>query len=231
MKIAFISDIHSNIEAFQSVLTFLKKKEIDHIYIAGDLIGYYYYGDEVLNICMRHDNISCIRGNHDRNFLASLSDESLMTLLTDKYGSALSRTKEKLTQAQINWLSALPSKLTTVVDDIKITIAHGCLENDTTYIYPDASFETLKQQTLNSDVTVLGHTHYQHIWCYNNKYLLNPGSVGQPRDQGSLAGILVLDTSNRAIIPYRVKFDFKRLKEDILKYDKNNEYLLKVLER
>ena len=85
MKIAFISDIHSNIEAFQAVLKFLETKKINQIYIAGDIIGYYYYAAEVINLCMSSDNIFCIRGNHDRNFLDAIYSEPLMEKLTSKY--------------------------------------------------------------------------------------------------------------------------------------------------
>ncbi|MDB9877702.1 metallophosphatase family protein [Amylibacter sp.] len=231
MKIAFISDIHSNIEAFQAVLKFLETKKINQIYIAGDLIGYYYYAAEVINLCMSSDNIFCIQGNHDRNFLNAVSNEHLMKKLTSKYGSAYKKTKDQLSPSQINWLRALPSKLTTTVSDITLTVAHESVDNDDIYIYPDASSEVLSEQILDSDITVLGHTHHSFIWCKDNKYLLNPGSVGQPRDQSSLASILVLDTSNRAVIPYKVKCGFNRLKNDILKFDPDNKYLIKVLER
>jgi putative phosphoesterase len=231
MKIAFISDIHSNIEAFQSVLNFLETKDIDRIYIAGDLIGYYYYADEVLNLCMSNDKIICISGNHDRNFLAAVSDGGLMEALTVKYGTAYKKTREKLNPVQISWLKDLPSKLITTANGLKITIAHGSVDTQDQYIYPDASTEILSAQVLESDITVLGHTHYQYIWCKDNRYLLNPGSVGQPRDQSSLAGIFVLDTSNKAITPYKVNFTCERLKRDIVRYDRDNPYLLKVLER
>lgn len=231
MKIAFISDIHSNIEAFQAVLKFLETKKINQIYIAGDIIGYYYYAAEVINLCMSSDNIFCIRGNHDRNFLDAIYSEPLMEKLTSKYGSGYKKTKDQLSPSQINWLRTLPNKLTITVSDITLTVAHGSVDNEDTYIYPDASSEVLSEQILDSDITVLGHTHHSFIWCKDNKYLLNPGSVGQPRDQSSLASIIVLDTFNRVVIPYKVKFSFKRLKKDILKFDPDNKYLLKVLER
>jgi len=231
MKIAFISDIHANIEAFEAVLNFLETRKIDKIYVAGDLIGYYYYAADVISLCMTNQNIFCIRGNHDRNFLEAISNEPLMEKLTSRYGSSYKKAKKELSVLEINWLKGLPSRLTITVNDIIITIAHGSVDNEDTYIYPDASAEILAKQVLNSDITVLGHTHHPYIWSQNNKYLINPGSVGQPRDQSSLASIFVLDTSNRAILPYKVKFSFKRLKNDILKFDPDNKYLLKVLER
>ena len=222
MKIAFISDIHANIEAFEAVLNFLETRKIDKIYVAGDLIGYYYYAADVISLCMSSQNIFCIRGNHDRNFLDAISNEPLMERLTSRYGSSYKRAKNELSILEIDWLRALPNKLTISVNDIIVTIAHGSVDNEDTYIYPDASAEILAEQVLHSDITVLGHTHHPFIWSKNNKYLLNPGSVGQPRDQSSLASILVLDTSNRAVTPYKVKCSFKRLKNDILKCGSNS---------
>ena len=104
-------------------------------------------------------------------------------------------------------------------------------DNEDEYVYPDASCEIFLQQVLHSDITVLGHTHHSFIWCSNNKYLINPGSVGQPRDQSSLASTVVFDTSNKAIVTYKVKFDTEKLKREITKFDRGNEYLVSVLER
>jgi putative phosphoesterase len=231
MKVAFISDIHSNIEAFLNMLRYLKTKNVDQIYVAGDLLGYYYDAADVVDLCMSSDNILCIRGNHDRNFLAALSDKEVMDHFTSKYGSSFKKARDELRPAQIDWIQALPIKLDFELSGLRITVAHGSVTNEDEYIYPDATPEVFMDQVMNCDITVLGNTHYSFIWCKDNKYLINPGSVGQPRDQGSLASAVVLDTANRAIVPYRVKFDTSKLKKDIAKFDPGNKYLLTALER
>ena len=231
MKIAFLSDIHSNIEAFDAVLKIIEQKNIDRIYIAGDLVGYYYYANEVIDLCMNRKDIFCIRGNHERNFLSALSDKSIMEKFTKKYGSSYLRSKEQLSPSQITWLKDLPTKLTTELDNVTLTIAHGSIHDEDEYVYPDASIETLIDQLSSSDVTVLGHTHHSFVWSYNNKFLINPGSVGQPRDQSSLASFIVLDTLNMSIVPYKINFSCERLKNDILKFDPSYRYLTRVLER
>jgi len=212
-------------------LSFLETKKINQIYVAGDLLGYYYNSAEVIDLCMSRENIFCIRGNHDRNFLSAISDDTVMERLTTRYGSSFKKAQDELSTTKINWLRTLPSKLNIRLSDITVTVAHGSVDNEDTYIYPDASPEIFASQVLHSDITVLGHTHHPFIWCKDNKYLVNPGSVGQPRDQSSLASVLVLDTFNRAIVPYKVKFNTDRLKNDILKFDPENVYLFKVLER
>ena len=231
MRVAFVSDIHSNIDAFLTVLRFLETKNVDRIYVAGDLLGYYYNAVEVVDLCMSRENIFCIRGNHDRNFLTALSNDTVMENLTVKYGSSFKKAQDELSARQINWIRALPSKLNIELSDLRITVAHGSVDNEDAYIYPDASPEIFMRQVLHSDITVLGNTHHTFIWCKDNKYLINPGSVGQPRDQSSLASAVVLDTSNRAIVPYKVKFNTENLKKDISKFDPSNKYLLTVLER
>ena len=231
MKISFLSDIHSNIEAFDAVLKIIDQKNIDRIYIAGDLVGYYYYANEVIDLCMNRKDIFCIRGNHERNFLSALSDKSIMEKFTKKYGSSYLRSKEQLSTTQITWLKDLPSKLTAKLDNVTLTIAHGSIHDEDEYVYPDASVETLINKLSSSDVTVLGHTHHPFVWSYNNKYLINPGSVGQPRDQSSQASFFVLNTSNMSIVPYKVNFSCERLKNDILKFDPSYSYLIRVLER
>lgn len=231
MKIGFISDIHSNIHAFVSVLQFLEKRNVDQIYIAGDLLGYYYNAADVVDICMRRKDIFCIRGNHDRNFLAALSDDAVMESYTVKYGSSFKRAQDELTHTQVDWIRNLPSKLNIEMCGLRIIVAHGSVDNEDEYIYPDAAPEIFMQQVLYSDITVLGNTHHSFIWCNNNKYLINPGSVGQPRDQGSLASAVVFDTSNKAIVSYKVKFNTEKLKREIAKVDPSNEYLISILER
>jgi predicted phosphodiesterase len=138
MKIALLSDIHSNIDAFNAVLKFIEQKKIDRIYIAGDLVGYYYYANEVIDLCMSREDIFCIRGNHDRNFLEAISDEVLMEKFTRKYGSSYLRSKEQLTMSQITWLKNLPTKLTTKLNDVTLTLAHGSIHDEDKYVYPDA---------------------------------------------------------------------------------------------
>ena len=231
MKIAFLSDIHGNIEAFNTVLDVLEKDKVDSIYITGDFVGYYYHPDKVIDICMLRDDIHCIRGNHDRNFLESINDQCLMSKYVNKYGYAYALTKDKLHAQQISWLKNLPTQLNTEVNQIKITLAHGSIHSEDDYVYPTESVENLKHHLSNSEYTILGHTHHQFLWHYNNKWLVNPGSIGQPRDQASFSSFFYLDTINKTLIPRKVQFSVQNLIKEIEKYDPKNEYLKSVLMR
>lgn len=229
MKIAFLSDIHANIEAFKNVLSSIDKENVEAIYIAGDLVGYYYHPDQVIDICMSRKNIFCIRGNHDRNFLNALNDENLMSILIKKYGFAYALTKEKLNEKQISWLKSLPTQRKFEINKISITVAHGSIRSEDEYVYPNKSVEYLKGQLSDSEFTILGHTHHPFLWNYKNKWLVNPGSVGQPRDQGGLSSFIYLDLENKTILPRKIKFSIKQLEKEIEKYDPNNNYLKKIL--
>lgn len=231
MKIAFLSDIHANIEAFNAVLKVIERENIDAIYIAGDLVGYYYHPDKVIDICMSRDDIHCIRGNHDSNFIAALNDENLMSSLISKYGSSYALTKEKLTNHHVSWLKKLPTKLTFEIEKVNVTIAHASIHSEDEYVYPSESVDDLSHQLSKSEFTVLGHTHHPFMWFNNNRCLLNPGSVGQPRDQSAVSSFTYLDLNNKTLLPRKIKFPIENLIKEIEKYDPNLTYLKTVLIR
>ncbi|MAJ91709.1 MAG: hypothetical protein CMF40_05925, partial [Legionellales bacterium] len=193
MKIAILSDIHANIYAFNAVLDVIKKEGIEKIIVAGDLIGYYYWPREVIDICMRNDDILCIKGNHEKNFMMALSDPECMSAAIEKYGTSYRIASETLSQDQIKWLDSLPYVLDINLDNRTFYVTHGSLESIDEYIYPDESRDTLLNQMSDSDYTILGHTHYPFICSNNDKWLINPGSVGQPRDYCASASFFIVN--------------------------------------
>ena len=231
MRIAFLSDVHANIDAFEAVLEVIDRESIDKIYIAGDLIGYYYHPDKVIDICMSRDDIYCIRGNHDLNFLTGLKDKSFMKKMIDKYGSSYRIAQEKLSKKQIAWLSNLPSKLEFTINKVDITVAHGSIHSENEYIYPSKKSVELINQLSKSEYTVLGHTHHPFFWCYENKWLINPGSIGQPRDQSALSSFFYLDLKNKILLPRKVHFPIDKLLKEVDENDPKIKYLKNVFTR
>ena len=231
MKIAFLSDIHANIDAFESVLQTIDNDKIETIFIAGDLVGYYYNPDKVIDICMSRDDIHCIRGNHDRNFLKALNDKSFMLKMIEKYGSSYRITREKLSDKQITWLENLPTKLELTIEQVSITIAHGSINSEDEYIYPSKKSIDLPKQLSKSECTILGHTHHPFVWCNEYRWLVNPGSVGQPRDQSALSSFFYLDLNNKTLLPKKVQFPTEKLFQEILQNDPGNKYLKNVFTR
>ena len=77
MKLGFVFDIYSNIYALTAVLSLLEEQSVDQLYIAGDILGYYYNAADVVDLCTRRKDVFCIRGNHDKTFLAAFSDGAI----------------------------------------------------------------------------------------------------------------------------------------------------------
>jgi len=231
MKIAILSDIHANIFAFRSVLNYIEKHDIKKILISGDLIGYYYWPDEVIKICMNESLFTCIKGNHEVILEKCLDNKTHMNNYSKKYGSGYKYCKQKLSINQLDWLLNLPTKLKLNINGEGIFLGHGSLDSSNEYIYPDAKFEDILRNYSSEKYTIFGHTHYPFIHSHNNKFLINPGSVGQPRDFGDLASFAIIDMSNNTIVFYRAKFPTTSIKKEALKADLNLPYLFEVLER
>ena len=98
-------------------------------------------------------------------------------------------------------------------------------------IYPSKKSIDLLKQLSNSEYTILGHTHHPFVWCNENRWLVNPGSVGQPRDQSALSSFFYLDLKNKTLLPRKVQFPIEKLFQEILKNDPNNKYLKSVFTR
>ena len=227
MKIAILSDIHANIYAFEAVLKVIAKEKIEKTFVAGDLIGYYYWPKEIIEICMNNKNIYCIKGNHEQNFLRAIKDSNYMLKTIKKYGSSYKIASEVLSSQEIDWLKNLPLFKNINLNNNSLHITHGSLDQINKYIYPDSNIESFKQQTTYADYTILGHTHYPFIFANDGKWLINPGSVGQPRDNCFSASFFILDLKTKVVIPKRVTYEFEDIIKKIDLYDNNLIYLKK----
>jgi len=160
-----------------------------------------------------------------------LNDETQMESLIKKYGSSYALTRDKLTSNQVKWLRNLPSKLEVNVNGITITLAHGSIYSEDEYVYPDQPSSDLIKHLSSSQITVLGHTHHPFIWQNNNRLLINPGSVGQPRDQGGMASFCYVNLSSMAVMPRKLNFPLEQLRNDINRYDPTKKYLIDIFKR
>jgi len=231
MKIAILSDIHANIFAFRSVLNDIQKYDIEKILISGDLIGYYYWPDEVIKICMDEGLFTCIKGNHEVILEKCLDNKIQMHNYSKKYGSGYKSCKEKLSIDQLDWLFNLPKNLKLNINGEGIFLGHGSLKSTDEYIYPDASIEKILRNYSTEKYTIFGHTHHPFIHSHNNKFLINPGSVGQPRDTGSLASYSIINLKNSVVSIKKVKFDYATIVDFAMKVDKENIYLRDIFKR
>jgi putative phosphoesterase len=175
--IAIISDVHGNLAALQAVLA--EAGRVQTVYCAGDIVG---YGPEPNECCelIRQIGAQCVRGNHD-HICATLEGLGRANPLAM---ASFSWTNRRLTAANKEWLLSLPLQLSVN----NVTMVHGApgspREMLNTYVleryYDEAKFEQMLRSVPGKRL-VLGHTHLPMAYGYNGR-ILNPGSVGQPRD-------------------------------------------------
>lgn len=208
MKIAFISDIHANSFGLQTVLQ--NFQDVDKIFCAGDITGYYPFPNEVISLLKKHNVISVI-GNHDKYLLNGKAPSDANQLVKE----SVEFTKNIISDDSFEFVKNLPEKIEITIDDKKVFICHGSpwgfLEER---IYPDyANFERFEE--INSDIVVLGHTHYPMIKKIGKKTIINPGSCGQPRDY-SLLSYAVWDTDSNTFEIKRIEWDIEKFKKEAL---------------
>ena len=231
MKIAIISDLHSNKYAVDRVFNDINKESVDHILVAGDLVGYYYWPSEVVQLCMRDSRVQCIQGNHEANLKQASESSESISRLTKQYGSGYKRCIQSMSSKEMNWLFSLPIELTIEIGGITFYLSHGSLSSTDEYLYPNAPIEKLISNYSNADFTVFGHTHYSFIHTNKNLCLLNPGSVGQPRDHGNLSSYAIVDSTNRTVRFKKVLFETEKIIAAVNEFDPSLPYLKDVLTR
>ncbi len=231
MKIAILADVHSNIVALTGVMKDIKRQACHKIFVLGDMIGYYYKPSEVIDTFMGDADCFVIRGNHEELFLESLSSEKLALDYHNNYGNGLRFCTETLSEAQILWLRSLPSSLEVELDGLKIGLYHGSDKSIDEYIYPDTISGRIDKFERKYDHIFLGHTHYPVVFNHKGSLIINPGSVGQPRDIGSLASYAILNTVNGAVTFRRVEFDSEGLCDEVKKVDPMHPYLHEIMRR
>jgi len=231
VNVAIISDIHANIYAFTAVLKALDSLNVKKVLVCGDIIGYYYWPSQVIDILMSDDRFICILGNHEKNLQEVLHSEEKAFFFQKKYGSGYQMCCQDMSKDQLDWLLSLAESRNVIVDDIQFFMSHGTLGSISGYLYPDAPATQLIANYSDSHFTIFGHTHYPFVHSQDDQYLINPGSVGQPRDIGGLASFTIVNTINRVIQFKRVDFDTRSVIEKAKSIDPHLPYLEGIMKR
>jgi len=197
MKISILGDIHGNKDALSAVLKAAKLLEVDRLLITGDLVGYYPFAKDVLAL-LAPWNMDIVRGNHEEMLYKSLTDRAYLEEITAKYGTGLLTSIAELSFQEIDYLINLPHPLLLNIEHKKIILAHGSPNNVNDYLYPNSDFSSCDWVgEMDCDIFICGHTHYPMEKVMNEKIVLNPGSVGQPRNKGSGAHWVLYDTDSQ----------------------------------
>jgi putative phosphoesterase len=205
MQVGLISDVHANRPALEAVLEDMP--DVDAIVHAGDVVGYGPFPSEVIEIFRENDIVS-IQGNHDRGVLGDFHDN-----FHEIPKSAALWTTEQLTDDELAYIESLP--IERELYDGRVKVAHGAPDKPNTYTYPeDFSADLLGEES----VLVIGHTHLQAKSEFDEGVVVNPGSVGLPRDGDWRAAYAVLDVEAGTVDLHRVEYPKAETQEKIEAY-------------
>lgn len=175
---------------------------IDKYICLGDLCNYYSDNKQVIDFFIEKE-IDCVLGNHDQLYITK-QNLSADRMRAYNYDYVLEQSCR-----HIKFLKSLPDKII-LSENSKILLCHGS-PNDLTneYIYPDTNLASFAN--CDFDIIFSGHTHRQFLRSFGSKVFCNVGSVGLPRDNGSLLGFVLYDSELDTISLYRKAVDKRAL--------------------
>lgn len=202
--IGLISDIHANLAALDAVLADMPGTDL--LLCAGDLVGYYAEPNQVCER-VRQAGAICVRGNHDAYVVGALEPDA-----SRREAYRTDWTRQELTAENRAWLTSLPVEQGVTAGDLSIRVRHASPWDEETYLYPDSP--RLDEIELGRDERlVVGHTHRPLVRPAGQGVIVNPGSVGQPRDWDPRPSYAILDVASRDIRVARVNYDYQAVQQ------------------
>lgn len=209
MRIAVISDIHSNIYALQSVFDDIDNRNIDLVACTGDLVGYGTKPNEVIDL-IRKNKVLTIMGNYDDaigNYKIVCGCDYPDPKDAEKAGLSMYFTSTETTKENKEYLSNLPKEATLKFNDKTIRLVHGSTRLINEYLKEDSKEADEVMSNLVEDILICGHTHIPYAKYYGDKLLVNAGSVGKPKTNNPNANYVVIDINNDEKSSDRVKVE------------------------
>ncbi|HLB44002.1 MAG TPA: metallophosphoesterase family protein [Candidatus Limnocylindrales bacterium] len=221
MRIAVLSDIHGNLPALEAVLTALAP--YDAVWQLGDIVGYGPQPDEVVARLAQEGAIG-VRGNHDSAAIGALDTDAF----NDDARAAVEWTAERIEPATREWLAALPLRSV----DEPFTLVHGSPRDPTWEYVHSAGAARANMDAFDTRHCLVGHTHVPLVFRQRDgrvegvrvaadasyefddeRLIVNPGSVGQPRDGDPRASAMILDTDARSLEWRRVAYPIEQVQK------------------
>lgn len=227
MRYAVISDIHGNVEALQAVLKDIRKRRADMIICLGDIVGYYPDPDACVSL-IRSETEHCIAGNHDYAAVGRVDTRTF----TYYAFAAMEWTKEHISSESRLFLETLP--LAVEIEDMFFTHSSPSTREPWTYVFPDSELAVFEAfNSLSHRLNFIGHTHWPSIMLQEEDritlhpehvikltdsvdYLVNVGSVGQPRDFDPRSCYALYDSEEEKVRLLRVEYDCKPTQHKIV---------------
>jgi putative phosphoesterase len=215
MKIAFISDIHGNAVALDAVLADLAKKEVNKIYVLGDIC---YRGPEPKRSLdtIRNLHTEVIKGNADEWVVRGVREGEVPDKALELMNTERQWTVDQLEPDDISYLEALPTQLQFNVEGVEVAAFHATPDSLFEIVLPNADDEKMEATMMkptNANVYVYAHIHRPYIRYINGKVIMNIGSVGLPFDgmTKSSYGLLEIEDGNIKTSIQRVSFDLEKV--------------------
>lgn len=223
--------MHGNCDALDAVLNRVKRKNFDGYLVLGDLVGYGGGPNQVVDTIRELPGESIvIRGNHDKVAAGLESGENFN-------GAALQAarwTAERLTESNLKYIRELPVGPVTVDD--QTVVCHGSPLDEDAYTFSDFDAYQIFSRT-EATITFFGHTHIPSLFIGHEggievqllrdsgrisidpsmRYLINPGSVGQPRDRDPRAAYMIFDREKMEVRWYRLEYPVQKAQSRITK--------------
>ena len=202
MRILLVADIHANWPALQAVAA---AETYDICLCLGDLVDYALEPAPCI-AWAREKAHAIVRGNHDHGVAQNVTVNGRTGF---KYLTGLTRvlTRERLSEPDLRYLSRLPLTRILSLDNTRYLLAHASPRDPLDeYAPPDADFWARRLQNVDADVICVGHTHHPYVLEVGEKLVINPGSVGQPRDGDPRAACAIIEGNT---------VDFKRVEYPI----------------
>lgn len=220
MRVAIISDIHSNLEGLTKALEIIDAKSIDEIICLGDVIGYGANPNECIDIARERCSI-ILRGNHED----AIANPELTNYFTDNARSAIEWTRKKLADQNYDFICSLPISC----NKHGFLFVHSSPCNPEQWEYLVNSYKAVTAfNCFENPICFIGHTHSPAIYSLkggadkiikDNRYIINVGSVGQPRDRNPELSFGIFDTNAWTYENVRSAYDVQTASKKILESD------------
>ncbi len=225
MRLGIFADIHGNLQAFEAVMLSLSMEKVDRLFCLGDIVGYGANPSECLNI-IRKENIITVAGNHDWAAAGKFD----ITYFNPMAKEAIIWTTQKLNKEEKDFLANLPL----IHKEDLFVLVHGSLEEPERFHYiMDKKRAISCFQQMQKALCFVGHSHVPGIFIRDGQkviyssdkeiglqekleYIVNVGSVGQPRDGNPLACYCIWDTRKKTITRYRVEYEIEEAQKRIM---------------
>ncbi len=187
MRVLLLADIHANWPALQAI-----KEQFDVCLVLGDLVDYGLEPSQCIQ-WVRQQAAHVVRGNHDHGVaqFVKVQGKSGFKYLT---GVTRQLTQERISSEERRFLGALPISKRVTLEGVKFMLVHATPRDPLDeYSTPDADFWSRRLAGVEAQVVCVGHTHHPYILEVGDKLVINPGSVGQPRDGDPRASYAIIE--------------------------------------